>query len=437
LLSAIEGTVSAIGEALSPVVTTVTEWLTEVSGKVTEFVQENAGLASSIGMASVAVIGLGVGLAILGPALIAVGGAMSIVGATFSMLVGAVGLLSSAIGALGAMFGALPLVAVGAGLATLATYTVTTTNVIGKSVSWLGQQFDALKSTALIAFDGIKAALAAGDIGAAAKIMWLGLKVVWAQGLAELGGMWAQAWATMQHVFVDVKVSLEEAWRGLILIFTDIFDGFVNFWKTTWNDVTTWTAKQWTRVVGFFDDSIDVEGVVEHIERENQKENDRIHSDTNEKRNKELDAVAALKAEHTKKINDELVAGYVARAKELQLARDQLKNAVAEAKIKAAQREDEATTAPTTEGGVAAPEMKQPEVPTMEKVAEGIKQVMPAMAQQVQQAFEAAGSFNAAAAGRLGFGSNLQQRTVDATEQTARNTQKMLNEMREGGAQFA
>jgi len=49
---------------------------------------------------------------------------------------------------------------------------------VSQVLGWLGEQFNGLKETALAAWQGISAALAAGDIGLAARILWLTLKLL-------------------------------------------------------------------------------------------------------------------------------------------------------------------------------------------------------------------------------------------------------------------
>ena len=89
--------------------------------------------------------------------------------------------VGSAIGILGSMLGALlsPIGLVIAGVGALAAYLITSTDVGGQALGWLGDKFNSLKETALAAWKGIGDALAAGDIGLAAKILWLTLKLQW------------------------------------------------------------------------------------------------------------------------------------------------------------------------------------------------------------------------------------------------------------------
>ena len=53
-----------------------------------------------------------------------------------------------------------------------------------------------------------------------------------------------------------------------------------------------------------------------------------------------------------------------------------------------------------------------------------------------QQHFDVAGTFNAAAAGEMGFGSSIQERTAKASEETARNTRQTLDLVRNNTASF-
>ena len=53
-----------------------------------------------------------------------------------------------------------------------------------------------------------------------------------------------------------------------------------------------------------------------------------------------------------------------------------------------------------------------------------------------QQHIDVAGTFNAAAAGEMGFGSSIQERTAKASEETARNTRQTLDLVRNNTASF-
>ncbi len=159
----------------------------------------------------------------------------------------------TAIGILGSMLGALlsPIGLVIAGVGALAAYLITSTDVGGQALGWLGDKFNLLKETALAAWKGIGDALAAGDIGLAAKILWLTLKLQWQKGVNALNQVWVQVkdfflatWT--EAVFGAAKIATN-AWAGLQAAWTETVD----FLRDSWSLFTTFIAKNWNRVVGF------------------------------------------------------------------------------------------------------------------------------------------------------------------------------------------
>ncbi len=75
-------------------------------------------------------------------------------------------------------------------MAALGAYLIYTSGAGGKAVSWLGEKFNKLAEDARKAFGGIADALAAGDIGLAAQILWNTLKLWWLKGTEGLRRIW-------------------------------------------------------------------------------------------------------------------------------------------------------------------------------------------------------------------------------------------------------
>ncbi|MFQ3651723.1 MAG: hypothetical protein SNJ75_15470 [Gemmataceae bacterium] len=65
-----------------------------------------------------------------------------------------------------------------------------TSDAGSQALGWLGEQFNGLKETTLAAWQGISDALAAGDIGLAARILWLTLKMEFQKGVLWLEEKW-------------------------------------------------------------------------------------------------------------------------------------------------------------------------------------------------------------------------------------------------------
>jgi len=110
----------------------------------------------------------------------------------------------------------------------------------------LAHKFDRLKGFAITSFGAISEALAAGDIGAAANVLWATLRVAFQKGVNVLKGYWLdfkeffvsrftdsvygilvianQIWAGIQKGIATVKA----AWANAINEITSIWRGFQN-----------------------------------------------------------------------------------------------------------------------------------------------------------------------------------------------------------------
>lgn len=190
---------NAVGEAIVPVLQKAVKWITETVVKVRDWIKANPGLMESLLKIGAIVMGVGVGMAVLGMAIqtLAVpfamlAGVVSFASTAFSVLVGVLGFVFSPIGAI--------IIAVGA----LSGVIISETGIIGKSLDWLGDKFSGLFDDAKSAFQGIKDALASGDIGLAAKIMWATLELWWKKGIFQLTNLWT----AFRNGFVDMLVSL-------------------------------------------------------------------------------------------------------------------------------------------------------------------------------------------------------------------------------------
>ncbi len=415
--------VVTVGSALAPI-------LSEMAGKVTELIMafrdwlaQNRGLVVSILKIGAVIVGVGVGLTALGPIVSAVGTAFgvmaSVISTALSFILTPVGLVVTALAALGA-------------------YIVWATGAGGKALEWLGDRFDDLKGFALESLQGIKDALAAGDIALAAKIMWLSMKVVWQAGINWLKGYWIafKYWflQTSSDIFDGLTIVVAEAWYGLRRIWTNTINFLLNLWTKfstgvlkVWNHVQGFMAKQWAKVLGTLDSSIDVEAVSRNIDRQTQAMNKsaQVRSEsTQAERDKELAGIEEERKAVINMILDETDEKDKARKQghdqeladseaALKKAKEAWAAAVAEAKAKR-----QAAEARKPE---AAPEA--PEVPRFEKFQE---EVAPALEKAAR--IEVAGTFSAEAARGLAVGPSLtEERTAKATEETAKNTKKILD----------
>ena len=61
---------------------------------------------------------------------------------------------------------------------------------------------------------------------------------------------------------------------------------------------------------------------------------------------------------------------------------------------------------------------------------------LPDITQRAQSVLDVSGTFNASAIAQLGVGSTATERTAKASEETARNTKRIIQKMDEEGATF-
>ena len=176
---------------------------------------------------------------------------MKVFAAVLAALLSPIGLVIAAVGALGAYI----LHATGAG---------------AKALGWLGEKFGALRDEAREAWGGISAALASGNIGLAARILWLTLKLQWQKGVAALTQLWIALKSKLLSVLDDFRFGAMAVWIELASAIRGAWARLVAALKSTWLDFKAWhrqvtetmgkwLAKRWVEIEGVFDPKIDVE----------------------------------------------------------------------------------------------------------------------------------------------------------------------------------
>ena len=155
-------------------------------------------------------------------------------------------------------------------------------------------------------------ALAAGDIGLAARVLWQTLKMEWQKGINWL----QQKWLGFKGFFLSVWT---EAVFGLSAILTDAWAGLQSFWTETvaamstawavfssgavsaWKGAQNFIAKGIVRLMGMLDDSIDVEGTLSILEEDFQREQlDRL-----EKTNQQLAGIETNRQQRQSEIEQQ------------------------------------------------------------------------------------------------------------------------------------
>ena len=431
--------VFVIGSALAPVLKDFAERAAGVIKSVSDWIKQNKDVVVTVFKVAAAV-------AAGGAALMVVGGLISGVGFAFGTLASIVAGVGTALGVIGTVLGAIlsPVGLVIAALASLGGYLLHVSGAGQQALSWLDQQFAALRDTALAAWKGISDALAAGDIGLAAKILWLTLKMEWQKGVAWLTDKWigfkeafmavateavygtakilTSAWAGLQTAWVETVAFMSKAWT----VFTS---SLVTGWKTAQN----WISKKFVSLMAMFDDTVDVEATQQILDEDFQREQ-RGRERATQQQLRDIETTRQAKREAIDQeeqgtldqLNQEKDARHIARKKQYDAEVQSAEDAVAEARKQWQDALDEAARKRAEIAETTGPErMKGPgDLEGLDFEGMGKKSI------SVQ------GTFNAMAAQGLGTGGPM-ERAARAGEETAKNTRKLVMQAQHGGLQFA
>lgn len=370
--SAVEGVQIAIGEALAGELSGFVDKAVEIAGTITEWIANNQELVASIAKGIAIVGAIGAGLIAFGgtaaAASVAVGGIISIVSAgvvVFKVLAAAVAFLISPVGlAIAAI--------VGIGAAILYF-----TGSGSKALAWLRDQFDALKQFVGPIVEGIKDALAAGDVRLAARILWQGIQVAFRIGVLKVSSIW----------------------QGFKASALATFDGLVVGIRKRWNSASTFLARGMLKLTGLIDRTFDAEGAIAVLEQDAARFENRI------------DAEAAARDAERRARGAEAIAAAEAELKQSRAELDQL---LADAKLarSLAERGD-------LDVGDEPPEPPPFELPQLDDggVGRAIKLATAG----------SSGAFSASAAALLGQSGSVAERTAAAAERVADNTDELLD----------
>lgn len=250
--SALATTVRDLANAVIRTVVTITNWIKQ-NRELVIWVAKIAAVVAGVGLALVAIgfviSGVGAAIGTLASIAAGVGAALGVVASVLGAMLTPIGLVISAVVALGGTL----LVVSGAG---------------AEALAWLGEQFGWLRDTVYKVAGGIADALAAGDIGLAAQILWLALKVTWEKGTLALRKVWERTTQFFVGLFYDALAGTltiaETIWHGLQVVWIETtsfmskgWERFTSFLTETWLTIANLLTKTWNRLRGLFDSSFD------------------------------------------------------------------------------------------------------------------------------------------------------------------------------------
>ncbi|GAA5509156.1 phage tail tape measure protein [Novipirellula caenicola] len=246
LKSSIEGVAITIGESLEGSVTSMVNAFSRAASGVIEWINKNQKIVKIAAASAVAIIGIGAALFTLGSfaaaASFAVGGLASIfsfIGASIGVIVSAVGMLFT------------PLGLVVAAIAALGGYFLYSTGIAGQAIEYLGSVFEVLKAETLAAFGAIANALAAGDITAAADVLWSYLKLQWITGTTFLKAKWAEFTQYISDVWADSAYAIGDVLIGALSGLAGVWNDTLGFMADGWTILTSAVQKGWNNTIGF------------------------------------------------------------------------------------------------------------------------------------------------------------------------------------------
>ena len=454
LTSALEGLRIAIGEALGDVLRRMTQAMTRAVGMIVQWAKENRQVIETVAKVTAVVLAAAVSLILLGAIISGLGSmigvlitAVTSVASVFKLLAGVIAFLVSPIGVVIAALGA------------LGGYLIYITGAGGKALLWLGERFRGLQETATSAWRGIGDALAAGDIGLAAKILWLTLKMEFQKGINVLKA----AWMGFKHFFIDtgnkaffgLLAAGEIVWHGLQIAWIET----IAFFKRLWHSFASSVASVWRSVVGWVERRIhDVHGVVDSgFDAEEAKKISEANEDADLKQiqSDKNSALAQVERDREAKRRQESALheetlGLIGR--EYEDARGRLNDEAAnqreqsEAALKQARQEWlealEAAQAKRVEvEGAEGPEgVKGPEdiIAKTRKALDGLGDVGLLIEEQAEK-IGVRGTFNAAPGSLLGLQTSgkTQERIAKAAEETAKNTERIERAINDYSIAFA
>lgn len=431
--------VFVIGSALAPVLTDCVQRALVVIRTVTDWIKANRAVVVTIFKVAAAVVAGGA-------AMIALGGILSGLGFAFGALASLVAGVGTALGAIGTVLGTIlsPVGLVIAALASLGGYLVYVSGVGGQALAWLGEQLAALRDTALATWKGISDALAAGDIGLAARILWLSFKAEWQKGVAWLTDKWigfkevflavateavygaakilTSAWAGLQTAWVETVAFMSKAWT----VFTS---SLVTGWQTAQN----WIAKKFVQLMAMFDESVDVEATQKVLDEDFTREQ-RQRDESTQQQLRDIETTRQARRQATEQeergtlqaLEQERQRRHVERKRQYDADLKAAEDAVAETKRQWQEALDEAASKRAEIPEIAGPKGAKGPGELADFDFEGL----------ARPSISVTGTFSPLAAVRLGTGSPL-ERTARAGEETAKNTRKLVQQAQHGNLVFA
>lgn len=430
-----------IGSALLPELQQLVQTGMRVVAAIVGWVRENKELIVTAAKVVLAVVAGGT-------ALFALGQAIAAVGAVFGLLASAGTMVGTVLATVGTVLAALisPIGLVATAAIALGTYFLTTSDQTAQAVDWLRDKFDELLGDATAAFAGIRDALAAGDLGLAMRIVGNLLQLEWQKALLFLQekwigfkefflSVWTEATFGLSKLFLEAWEGIQTGWQETVDFVADAWTVFSDFLASNWNQTIGFIQKAWVRLKSVFDKDIDVAAEVDRINQEVAGKNQNREEDRNQQIFAREQQRKAREQQIEKDKSGELSELDAARQKAQadRQAQHDAELTGTEDRLAKAREDLAASLAEAARKRQEAEARRGPDMSRLQKRAAGADEALTGLG---GEKVAVQGTFNVAGVRGLA-GGNAADRTAKATEETARNTKRLLQSADRNGLQFS
>ncbi len=405
LRSALEGLRIAIGEALVESLRKTTRIITRAVGGIAQWARQNQQVVVSAAKIVALVLAGGAALVVLGTLISGLGAVLGGLATILATAGAALGVMGTALGALLS-----PVGLVVAAIVALGTTLLTMSGAASEGLDLLTDRIKSLAAPVLETLGVIADAVMAGEIDAAFEVLWASVKLIWQKGLSTLTG----AWLDFKTGFLKLA---SDAFFGMVKIAVNALDAV----RSAFTIATGFLAKQFLKLQGLFDETLDVQGAIDLVDQETQG---RLAS-IGEKNLKSIADIESTTEAARALLDSEAEANRAESEAELAKARAAFDKAVADARAASVGGPDSEGSG----GGGVADRIRQ--------LIDSLGSADSGVGQQLRNAAAVRGTFNAAAIQGLMTDGGVAERTAKATEDTARNTKRIERAINDNAIAFA
>lgn len=247
LQSAAEGLGISIGEVFGSTLRVALAAIVDSINATNEWVKRNrdavfvaGAFAAATTAAGVALFGFAVGIKAVafaaGAAAVVLGTVKTAMAATTSVLLAV----------------ASPMAAAAAGVAVLGAAFASSSKTIGDAIDWMSAKIGGVGEVLVTTLDGMRDALIAGDLSAAARVLWASMRLAWETGIAPLRDAWTSFRATFTEIAVHAFASVRRAWVDFTTWMYSTFPDLTAGFATAWAEMTAGLQSVWTRFQAWF-----------------------------------------------------------------------------------------------------------------------------------------------------------------------------------------